>query len=100
MEYRNPRFNRHGLIDVDIEHPIHGWIPFSIDPNDTGAQFDVAALDAEIRASGRIAPYIAPPPPPPPPPDPIIVAIELLAAELPPAKVAAIRAELDKARQR
>ena len=24
------------IIDVDILHPVHGWIPYTIDPTDTG----------------------------------------------------------------
>lgn len=24
------------IIDVDILHPVHGWIPYTIDPEDTG----------------------------------------------------------------
>lgn len=31
---RNPKFNRVGTIDVEYEHPIYGWIPFSADPSD------------------------------------------------------------------
>lgn len=57
-EYRNPCFTRDGLIDVEINHPVYGWIPFTVNPADTGAAFDVAAFDAEIRAAGGIAPYV------------------------------------------
>lgn len=31
---RNPAYNAAGLIDVEIEHPDHGWIPFSCNPSD------------------------------------------------------------------
>lgn len=60
MEWRNARFIASGLVDCDIYHPVHGWIPFTVDPADTGAPFDVAVLDAEIRAAGIIAAYVPP----------------------------------------
>lgn len=69
MQYRNPVFNARGTIDCEINHPTFGWIPFTVDPADTGARFDVAALDAQIRAAGGIAAYVPPSP------------AELLAAE-------------------
>jgi hypothetical protein len=34
MEYRNPRYNRFGTIDVEINHPAFGWIPFTASPDD------------------------------------------------------------------
>lgn len=34
IEYRNPRYTAHGTIDVEINHPEFGWIPFTADPND------------------------------------------------------------------
>ena len=49
-----------GWIDCEIEHHIHGWIPFTCDPNDTGADFDVAALHAEMLADPACAPYVPP----------------------------------------
>lgn len=63
VQYRQPRFNDVGTIDCEIKHPVHGWIPFTVDPNDAGAEFDVQALDAEIRANGGIGarPPKAPP---------------------------------------
>lgn len=67
--WRNPIFNALGTIDCEIVHPPYGWVPFTVNPADTGAGFNVAALDAEIRAAGGIAPYVPP------------SAAELLAAE-------------------
>lgn len=58
MEYRNPKFIENGWIDCEINHPEYGWIPFSCDPNDTGAQFDTAALFAEMQP--HAAPYVPP----------------------------------------
>lgn len=62
MEWRNAKFTASGLIDCEIDHPKHGWIPFTVDPADAGSEFDVAALDQEIRADGNVAPYVAPAP--------------------------------------
>jgi hypothetical protein len=58
--WRNPVFTASGRIDCEIEHPRLGWLPFRLDPDDTGADFDVAALHAEIVAAGGIAPYQPP----------------------------------------
>ena len=35
MKYRNPTFNENGTIDVEIEHPDFGWIPFTASPDDS-----------------------------------------------------------------
>ena len=76
MEYRNPKGTAGAAIDCEINHPTYGWIPFTCDPQDNGAEFDVAALHAQLSADHNLAPYVpAPPPPPPAPP----TAEELLA---------------------
>lgn len=61
MNFKNARFNALGGIDCDIEHPVYGWIPFTCDPNDTGARFDTAALFVEMQP--HAAPYVPPPAP-------------------------------------
>ena len=58
MNYRNPKFLENGWIDCEIEHPQYGWIPFTCDPNDAGAQLDTAALFAEMQP--HAAAYIPP----------------------------------------
>lgn len=65
MQWRNPKYNAFGSIDCEINHPVFGWIPFTANADDTGAEFDVSGMLAEINAAGNIAEYIAPPPPPP-----------------------------------
>lgn len=60
MEYRNAAFNHLGTIDCEINHPRYGWIPFTADPNDTGAEFDVAAFYSDILANGNVAAYVPP----------------------------------------
>jgi len=57
MEYRNPKRFNDTLIDCEINHPIYGWIPFTCDPNDTGAMFDVAELHARLDADPSTIPY-------------------------------------------
>ena len=34
IEYRNPVYNANGTIDVEINHPDFGWIPFTASPDD------------------------------------------------------------------
>lgn len=66
MEARNPQFNAHGTIDLEIEHPQYGWIPFTAspdDPEDYGRQIYAEAIAGQF---GEITPYVPPPAPPTP----------------------------------
>lgn len=60
MQYRNAKVINGGLIDCEINHPAYGWIPFTADPADTGAQFDVAALYAKMSADPALRAYSPP----------------------------------------
>lgn len=60
MNYRNAQRLANGWIDCEIEHGTYGWIPFTCDPNDTGAQFDTAALHAAMDADPATAAYVPP----------------------------------------
>ena len=60
MKYRDAKMLENGWIDCEIEHPTHGWIPFTCAFSDTGADFDVAALHAEMLADPATAPYVPP----------------------------------------
>jgi hypothetical protein len=60
MNYRNAKRLADGSIDCEIEHPNLGWIPFTCDPSDTGAQFDVATLHAQMDADPNTSPYEPP----------------------------------------
>lgn len=60
MNYRSAKILIDGRIDCEIEHPAYGWIPFTADPADTGAQFDVASLHAQMLADPDTAPYAPP----------------------------------------
>jgi hypothetical protein len=63
MNYRNAKRNENGSIDCEIDHPTYGWIPFTCDPTDTGATFDVVALYEAMNADPETAPYVYAPPP-------------------------------------
>lgn len=58
MEYRNPKFNRHGTIDCEINHPVFGWMKTTTSPDDA----ERIDLYNEIVAAGGIAAYVAPTP--------------------------------------
>ena len=60
MNYRNAKRLANGWIDCEIEHEIFGWIPFTCNPNDTGAQIDVATLHAQMDADHATAAYVPP----------------------------------------
>lgn len=61
MNYRNAHRLANGWINCEIEHETLGWIPFTCDPNDTGALFDTAALHAAMDADPATADYVEPP---------------------------------------
>jgi hypothetical protein len=53
----NPRYNQHGSIDVEIEHEIHGWIPFTAsteDPAEHGRKLYADLLEGKY---GAVTPY-------------------------------------------
>lgn len=66
MEYRNPTYNQFGTIDVEIDHPVFGWIPFTASPDDP----DQSGRDifATINLA-EVAAFIEPEPLPPVIPD-------------------------------
>jgi hypothetical protein len=60
MNYRNAKRLENGWIDCEIEHEDYGWIPFTCNPNDTGAEFDAAKLHAEMNADPDTEAYVPP----------------------------------------
>lgn len=60
MNYRNAKRLANGWIDCEIEHETYGWVPFTCDPSDTGALFDVVALYAAMDADPATAAYVPP----------------------------------------
>ena len=64
MMIRNAQVNSLGTIDCELDHPAHGWIPFtaSADDPDEGARvIHQLLLDGQF---GEIASYVAPEPVP------------------------------------
>ena len=39
-EYRNPKYNAEGNIDIEINHPKEGWIPYTLDMDDPDNTID------------------------------------------------------------
>lgn len=60
MNYRNAKHIADGRIDCEIEHPTYGWIPFTCNPTDTGAAFDVVALYDLMAADPETTAYVPP----------------------------------------
>lgn len=56
FEFRNPAFTADGRIDLEINHPIHGWAPCTVSADDP----PTAELYAAAFAQGPAA-YVAPP---------------------------------------
>ena len=54
--YANPKYNAHGTIDMEINHPVYGRIPFTASPDDPEEHGRLLFADAQARA----APYIKP----------------------------------------
>jgi len=62
MEYRRPTFAASGVINCEIEHAKHGWIPFTASPDDPEAHG--RDIYEAIMAAGGVAPFVAPDPVP------------------------------------
>jgi hypothetical protein len=60
MKYRNAKHIANSRIDCEIDHPSYGWIPFTCDPTDTGAAFDVVSLYDAMVADPETADYVLP----------------------------------------
>lgn len=59
MEFRNATYNRFGTVDVEINHPNFGWMPFTASPDDPETLG--RAVYEELKNS-PIAPYVPVPP--------------------------------------
>ncbi len=60
LELKNPKHNTDGSIDLELNHPKFGWIPFTASPNDTEQHGRVIFEDAASGKYGEVAPYVAP----------------------------------------
>lgn len=63
MQIRNPRQNAVGTIDCEIEHPVHGWLPFTASPNDVEAHGREIYARLVAAEAGPVGEYLPPPPP-------------------------------------
>lgn len=34
IEHRNAVYTASGAIDIELNHPVHGWVPFTASPDD------------------------------------------------------------------
>ncbi len=57
MEIKNPKYNKDGTIDLDMNHPIYGWIPFTASPNDPEEYGKAIFYLAKSGKYGDVAPY-------------------------------------------
>lgn len=62
-EIKNPAYNADGLIDLEIKHPDHGWIPYTLDMSDEDNTIDNKSLKSMVD-SMKIAEYVEPDIPP------------------------------------
>lgn len=60
MNYRNARYIDAVRIDCEIEHPVYGWVPYTLDPTDTDKTIDNDVLLALMTSVGDVAPYTPP----------------------------------------
>jgi hypothetical protein len=54
-EIKNAIYNHKGTINLDYNHPVYGWIPFTAEPD------DVEPLGGELHAlalAGTVAPFV------------------------------------------
>ena len=60
MNYRNAQYIDSTRIDCEIEHPVHGWIPYTLDPADTDMTVNNDDLLSVMSANGDVAAYVPP----------------------------------------
>ena len=58
LTYKNPVLTASGTIDMEINHPVYGPIPFTASPDDPDEHGRLLFADAQATA----APYVSPPP--------------------------------------
>lgn len=61
MDFRNPKHNALGGIDMEINHSVHGWLHFTANPNDTeplGPELFQAALATAAAADPAPEPEV------------------------------------------
>ena len=60
-QYKNAKkINENGDFDCEINHPIHGWIPFTANLSDIGSNIDVKKLHNKILNEKKFQDYTPP----------------------------------------
>lgn len=59
MDARNPKYTANGSVDMEVNHPVYGWIPFTASPNDTEQLGKDLYAQAIAGTLGAIAAYVA-----------------------------------------
>jgi hypothetical protein len=62
MNYRNARYITATVINCEIEHLVHGWIPYTLDPDDTDMTVDNDALLSAMIDNNDVGAYVEPEP--------------------------------------
>ena len=57
---RNPKYNANGTIDCELEHPHHGWVWFTADPDDVEEHGRFLFDEIKSGKYGQIAEYVPP----------------------------------------
>ena len=62
MQAKNPKWANaeNTLIDLEVEHPEYGWIPFTVNPDDVEAYGRQLYAEAVAGQFGPVAEYVAP----------------------------------------
>jgi hypothetical protein len=61
MQYKNAKYtNDNGWIDCEINHSVHGWIPYTLNPLDTDMTINNVSLLASMAKNKDVAAYVAP----------------------------------------
>ena len=60
MDYRNAKYIDNTRIDCEIEHPVHGWIPYTLYPADTDMTIDNNTLLEAMTSADDVAAYVPP----------------------------------------
>ena len=60
LVYRKAKHISDGRIDCEIEHPMHGWIPYTLDPADTDTTVDNDELLAAMTLADDVEAYVPP----------------------------------------
>lgn len=60
MNYRNAKYIDNTRIDCEIEHPVYGWIPYTLDPADTDMTINNDELLQKMQLTNNVEPFIPP----------------------------------------